>query len=323
MAFDAVVLFFLLGVFARLVRSDLRLPEALYETLSIYLLLAIGLKGGVELSRQPLEQLGPQVLACVALGFAIPLLLFPALRALRLNSADAASVAAHFGSVSVVTFAVATSALQRVGVAYEPHAALWVAVMEAPGIMAGILLARWSMRQPVQPGAGKASSSPGPWSELAHDVLFGKSVLLLLGGLSIGMVAGAAGMQPLSAVFEAPFKGVLALFLLELGLVAGSRLGEVRRFGVAVLAVGLLAPPLLALLGALVGVALGLSTGGVALLATLAASASYIAAPTAMRIAVPEANAALSITIALGLAFPFNLVIGIPLYLELARRLTA
>ena len=319
MAFDAVVLFFALGVFARLVRSDLRLPEALYETLSIYLLLAIGLKGGVELSRQPLAVLAPQVLACAALGFSIPLLLFPALRALRLQPADAASVAAHFGSVSVVTFAVATTALQRAGVAYETHAPLWVAVMEAPGIVAGILLARWSLRSAAPSGATRPARRSG-WGALAHDVLFGKSVLLLLGGLAIGAVAGVAGTEPLRAVFVEPFKGVLALFLLELGLVAGSRLGEVRRFGAAVLAVGVLVPPVLALLGAAVGLALGLSTGGVALMATLAASASYIAAPTAMRIAVPEANAALSITVALGIAFPFNLLIGIPLYLELARR---
>jgi hypothetical protein len=156
-----------------------------------------------------------------------------------------------------------------------------------------------------------------------HDVLFGKSVLLLVGGLAIGAVAGEAGVQPIRAVFIDPFKGVLALFLLELGLVAGARLFEVRRFGPVLLLIGLGAPPLLALLGAATGVALGLSTGGVALMATLAASASYIAAPTAMRIAVPQANPALSITAALGLTFPFNLVVGIPLYIELARRWTA
>jgi uncharacterized protein len=132
MALDVVVFFFLLGVFARLVGSDLRLPEALYETLAIYLLLAIGLKGGIELSKQPIAALAPQVLACMALGFAIPFLLFPLLRALKLNGADAASVGAHYGSVSVVTFAVATAALAREGIAHESHAALWVAVMEAP-----------------------------------------------------------------------------------------------------------------------------------------------------------------------------------------------
>lgn len=316
---DVVVLFFLLGVFARLVGSDLRLPEALYETLSIYLLLAIGLKGGLELSRQPLGALAPQVAACMALGFAIPFLLYPALRTLRLGALDAAAVAAHYGSVSVVTFAVASAALARAGIEYESHAALWVAVMEAPGIVAGILIARWVQRRSAAAGAAPAA---GGWGALAHDVLFGKSVLLLAGGLLIGAVAGDAGVAPIEAVFVTPFKGVLALFLLELGLVAGARLAEVRRFGAAVLAVGLVAPPLLALLGAATAVLLGLSTGGVAIVATLAASASYIAAPTAMRVAVPQANAALSITAALGITFPFNIVVGIPLYIELARAWT-
>ena len=319
---DVVVLFFLLGVFARLVGSDLRLPEALYETLSIYLLLAIGLKGGLELSRQPIAALAPQVLACMALGFAIPFALYPLLRALRLAGADAASVAAHYGSVSVVTFAVASAALAREGIAFESHAALWVAVMEAPGLVAGILLARWAARRvPDTPGARIDGDAGGAarWRELAHDVLFGKSVLLLLGGLVIGAVAGDAGAKPIAAVFVDPFKGVLALFLLELGLVAGARLAEVRRFGAAVLVVGVAVPPVLAVAGAAVGWALGLSVGGIALLATLAASASYIAAPTAMRIAVPEANAALSITAALGITFPFNLVAGIPMYIALAQ----
>ena len=322
---DVVVFFFLLGIVARLVKSDLRLPEALYETLSIYLLLAIGLKGGIELSRQPLAVLAPQVAACLALGLAIPFMLYPLLRLARLTSPDAASLAAHYGSVSVVTFAVATTALTRAGIAYEPHAALWVAVMEAPGLVAGILLARMGAAREAAGAAGREprGSPRGSRGALLHDVLFGKSVLLLVGGLAIGAVAGEAGVQPIRAVFIDPFKGVLALFLLELGLVAGARLVEVRRFGPVLLMVGLGAPPLLALLGAATGVALGLSTGGVALLATLAASASYIAAPTAMRIAVPQANPALSITAALGLTFPFNIVVGIPLYIELARRWTA
>lgn len=312
---DVVVLFFLLGLFARLVRSELRLPEALYETLSIYLLLAIGLKGGIELSKQPLGSLLPEVAALVALGFLIPVALYPLLRALRLPGVDAAALGAHYGSVSVVTFAVAQATLAREGVPLESQAPLWVAVMEAPGLIAGILLARLALRG--------ESTVPTRWGELAHDVLFGKSVLLLVGGIAIGAVAGEAGTAPIKALFIDPFKGVLALFLLELGLVAGGRLAEVKRFGLTVLVIGLGVPPLLALAGAATGLMLGLSTGGVAMLATLAASASYIAAPTAMRIAVPQANAALSITAALGITFPFNLVIGIPLYLELARRLTA
>ncbi|MCU0943360.1 MAG: sodium-dependent bicarbonate transport family permease [Hydrogenophaga sp.] len=313
MTLDVVVLFFLLGVFARLVKSDLRLPEPLYETLSIYLLLAIGLKGGIELSKQPMMALLPQMLACMALGFAIPFVLTPVLRALGLSRVDAASMAAHYGSVSVVTFAVASAYLTAKGVSAEPHAALWVAIMEAPGIVAGILLARL--------GAVDAKGQPLTvnWRELAHDVFFGKSVLLLAGGLVIGAVMGEAGTAPIAPVFTAPFKGVLALFLLELGLVAGGRLGDLRRYGLRIVGFALLTPPLLAVAGALTGLALGLSTGGIALLATLAASASYIAAPTAMRLAVPEANAALSITAALGVSFPFNIVVGVPLYLQLAR----
>ncbi len=315
---DVVVFFFVLGVFARLVKSDLRLPEPLYETLSIYLLLAIGLKGGVELSKQPIALLGPQVLACALLGLAIPLVLYPLFRALKLAAADAASLGAHFGSVSVVTFAVATAALAREGIAYESHAPLWVAVMEAPGLVAGILLARWGASTAQAHGPRAAAT---PWRDVVHDVLFGKSVLLLLGGLAIGAVAGEAGTAPIKAVFFDPFKGVLALFLLELGLVAGGRLAEVRRFGLVLVGIGLVVPLVLSLAGAAVGMLLELSVGGVAILATLAASASYIAAPTAMRIAVPQANAALSITVALGITFPFNILVGIPLYIQLAQRL--
>ena len=310
---DVVVLFFLLGVFARLVKSDLRLPEALYETLSIYLLLAIGLKGGIELSKQPMLALLPQMLACMALGFAIPLVLTPVLRLLGLSRVDAAAMAAHYGSVSVVTFAVASAYLAAQGVSAEPHAALWVAIMEAPGIVAGILLARLGARN------AEGQTQQVNWGELAHDVFFGKSVLLLAGGLVIGAVMGEAGTAPIAPVFMAPFKGVLALFLLELGLVAGGRLGELRRYGLRIVVFALVTPPVLALGGALTGLALGLSTGGMAILATLAASASYIAAPTAMRMAVPEANAALSITAALGITFPFNIVLGVPLYLQMAR----
>ncbi len=324
---DVVVLFFLLGVFARLVKSDLRLPEALYETLSIFLLLAIGLKGGIELSRQPIALLAPQVAACMALGFAIPFLLWPVLRRLGLNAADSASLGAHYGSVSVVTFAVALAYLQRQGVAAESHAALWVAVMEAPGLVAGILLARWAGVGGVgeargTDGAAAFKASGMRWRELAHDVFFGKSVLLLAGGLLIGAVMGEAGTASIKPLFTDLFKGVLALFLLELGLVAGGRLGDLRRFGWGLLGLAVLAPPLLAVLGAVTGHLLGLTTGGTMLLATLAASASYIAAPTAMRIAVPQANAALSITAALGITFPFNLIVGIPLYLQMAQALS-
>ena len=308
---DPIVLFFLLGVFARLVRSDLRLPEGLYDILAFYLLLAIGLKGGVELSRQPLIDVAPQVAACIGLGLLIPFLLVPVLRALRFNRADSASIAGHYGSVSVVTFAVAAAYVEKQGLALEAHAALWVALMEAPGLVTAIFLARW----PRQGG------ETTPWKQLGHDVFLGKSVLLLVGGLIIGAAVGEAGVTAMKSVFVDPFKGVLALFLLELGLVVGDRLPGIRRYGLRLVGFALLAPIGLSMLGIGLGLALGLSVGGVAVLATLAASASYIAAPTAMRIAVAEADSALAITAALAITFPFNLLVGIPLYVRLAHEL--
>ena len=305
---DPVVFFFLLGVLARLAKSDLRLPEALYEALSIYLLLAIGLKGGTQLALQPLAAVLPQALAAIALSATIPLLLFPLLLRLgRLSRADSASIAAHYGSVSVVTFAVGLSVLARQGVAAESHMPLLVALMEAPGIVTGIVLARLGSAQRIA------------WGALAHEVVFGKSVVLLLGGLAIGALAGPGGLKPVEPLFLDLFKGVLALFLLEMGLVAGGRLADLKRSGAFMIAFGIGAPLALGALGALVGHLIGLSVGGTALLATLAASASYIAAPTAMRIAVPEANPALSIGVALGVTFPFNITIGIPVYLQYAR----
>lgn len=309
MSVDVVVLFFGLGLAARLAGSELKVPQALYETLSIYLLLAIGLKGGVEISRQPLADLLPQVFACLGFSLAVPFAVVPLLRRLGFSGVDSASLAAHYGSVSVVTFAVATSHLQKLGIPHESHAALWVALMEAPALLSAIFLARRS-------GAG-----PVDWRHLSRDVLAGPSVMLLAGGLVIGAVMGEAGTAPLKPVFVDPFKGVLALFMLELGLVLGERLGEVRHFGLRLLLLGTGLPVLLALAGAFMGKLLGLSVGGVALMATLAASASYIAAPTAMRIGLPQANAGLSIAAALGVTFPFNILLGIPLYLCIAGRL--
>ena len=190
-----------------------------------------------------------------------------------------------------------------------------VALMEAPGIVVGVLLARRALAR-----AG-GTTLAGGWRSLLHEVFLGKAVVLLLGGLAIAWIAGPQALAPIDPLFGGLFKGVLALFLLELGLVAGGRLRDLGRAGPRLLAFGLLVPPLLAVAGGAVALALGLSTAGVATLATLAASASYIAAPTAMRIAVPQANPSLSIGLALGVTFPFNVLVGIPLYVEVARRI--
>ena len=308
MTLDPVVLFFLLGVLARVARSDLRLPEALYDALSIFLLLAIGLKGGVELARSPGAGLAPMVACALLLSAALPLLAYPVLRGVvRLARPDAAAVAAHYGSVSVVTFAVGTSALLRAQIPYEPQMVVMMALMEAPGIVMGIVLAKLHDVRSIR------------WGALGHEVLFGKAVYLLLGGLAIGFVAGPEGVKPIAPLFTDLFKGVLALFLLEMGLVAGGRLGDLRRAGLPLVAFAIVAPLAFAWIGIGAALLLGLSLGGTALLATLCASASYIAAPTALRIAVPEANPALSIGAALGVTFPFNVTLGIPLYLAFAR----
>lgn len=301
---DAIPLFFLLGFAARLARSDLKIPPQLYEALSIYLLLAIGLKGGMELARQDPLAILPQALAVLALGALIPLVAFPILHKLgRLDRFNAASIAGHYGSVSVVTFAVGVDYLIARGIDYEAYLPLFLVLLEMPGIAVGVLLARLG-------GDLRAVR----WGTLGHEIFLGKSMVLLGGGLLIGWVAGPVGLAPLEPFFFTLFKGVLCLFLLEMGLVAASQVHALRTSGAFVLAFAIVMPIIGSLLGIATSALIGLSAGGTLLLATLAASASYIAAPAAMRIAIPEANPGLSITAALVVTFPFNILVGIPLY---------
>ncbi|MGB5164519.1 MAG: sodium-dependent bicarbonate transport family permease [Woeseiaceae bacterium] len=304
---DPVIWFFALGVFAGLARSDLRIPPAIYELLSILLLLTIGLKGGVELARAPLAGILPQAAAVIAMGFILPLLLYPIARKLgRLKLADAASLVAHYGSVSVATFAVGVAFLADRNVSHDSQLPLFLVLLEVPAILVGVMLAR-------------RNQAAGQWGRLFHEVFMGKSIVLLVGGLFIGWVAGPIGIQPLEPLFFDLFKGVLALFLLEMGLIAATQAGAVRKSGLFLIAFGLLVPVPLATIGALLGWSIGLSVGGTTLLAVLAGSASYIAAPAAIRIAVPEANPSLSLAASLGVTFPFNIFVGIPLYYFIAK----
>lgn len=306
MPFEPVILFFVLGLAAGLLRSDLKLPGVFYESLSIFLLLAIGLKGGVELSRYALADLVVPALVVVSVAALIPLVAFPILlRFGGLLRPDAASIAAHYGSVSVVTFAVAASFLANLGEFSEGYMVVFLVLLEFPALMIGVVMAR---RGGVEV----------KWLPMLHEVFAGKSIVLLVGGLLIGWVAGADGIKPLDKLFFDLFKGALAFFLLEMGLVAASRLGDLRRAGVFLMGFATVMPLCAGLLGIVTANFLDLSTGGAVLLATLYASASYIAAPAAMRIAIPEANPALSIGAALGVTFPFNLLIGIPVYYWLA-----
>jgi uncharacterized protein len=306
---DPVVLFFLLGVAARLLKSDLRLPEAIYEGLSIFLLLAIGLKGGVQLAEQSMPALLPKALAVVILGMLLPLLAYPVLRRFGgLDRPNAASIAAHYGSVSVVTFAVALALLNDEGIAYEPYMPVFVVLLEVPGIAVGILLAK---------GFGQVQTVA--WRTTLHEVFLGRSIILLTGGLLIGWIAGGQALMPQGQLFFDLFKGVLALFMLEMGIVAAGRIRELRRTGLFLVLFGTLAPLVFAAIGTAVAYGIGLTVGGTMLLATMAASASYIAAPAAVRIAVPQANPSLSLAASLGVTFPFNVTLGAPLYLYLAQ----
>lgn len=304
---DPIILFFLLGLVAGLLRSELRLPAAVYELLSMLLLVAIGLKGGVEITKQPLSDLLPQVLAVVGMGLLLPLIAFPVLLyGGRFKRADAASIAAHYGSVSVGTYAVATAYFASRQIYFEAHMPLLVAVLEIPAILVGILLARgWSREMHL--------------AVLAREVFLGKGIVLLVGGLMIGWIAGADGLIPIKPLFLDLFGGILALFLMEMGLITAARVGSLRKFGVFLVFFGICMALFSAVVGAVLGSLLGLSLGGTAILATMAASASYIAVPAAMRIAVPEANPTLSLTASLGVTFPFNVVVGISLYYELAK----
>ena len=307
MSIDPVILFFGLGVLAGLAKSDLKIPPAIYELLSIMLLLTIGLKGGVELSKSPLGGLWLQAIAVLAMGFIFPLFVYPLVRKVgKIGQSDAASLAAHYGSVSVATFAVGIAFLTDRNISYDSQLPIFLVLLEVPAIVVGILLAR------------RASQRAQPWGKVLHEIFFGKSILLLVGGLFIGWIAGPQGIAPIEPLFFDLFKGVLALFLLEMGLIAVSQSHALRVHGPFLVVFGVLMPLPLGTIGVLVGWGIGLSVGGAALLGVLAGSASYIAAPAAMRIAVPDANPSLSLTASLGVTFPFNIFIGIPIYYAIA-----
>jgi len=334
------VLAFALGVLAvTLLRTDLRLPESVYKGLSAYLLLAIGLKGGVALNESGLGSMALPAVAAVALGIVIPLAAFHALGFMtRLGVLDRGAMAAHYGSTSLVTFTAALALIETLGLPLDGRVATLVVIMEIPGIVVGLALARRARsnsRLLVPVGASSSSPTPvdaaseqAPHCE-AHslgaalrEAVTGPSVLLMAGGMAIGFMAGPAGYAPVSPIFTGAFTGVLALFLLHMGAVAGSRLSSLTTAGPGLIAFAMLFPLVAGSAGVLVGAAIGMPAGGAAVLGVLCASASYIAAPAAVGLALPRANQGLCLTSSLGLTFPFNLVIGIPVLITLAMAVT-
>ncbi|WP_416398027.1 sodium-dependent bicarbonate transport family permease [Allohahella sp. A8] len=302
---DIIVMFFLLGLIAGALKSDLTIPKAAYDILSLLLMLTIGLKGGMALHGNLGWNLLPEVLGVIALGFCLPLLMIPILRHLvGLNVADSASFAAHYGSVSAGTFAVALAWVEARGLPIGGQVTLYLVLLELPAILAGL----WYFRS--QQSAAAQSARVPLWQE----TLTNRSVVLLVGGVVIGALYGPDQGNGVTNTLTGAFSAVLSLFLLEMGLVAAETLRGLRLKQWRVVAFALVMPPILAVPGLLTGVALGLEEGSIVILATLTASASYIAAPVAVRHAIPEANIGLAMLASLGVTFPFNVLVGIGLY---------
>ncbi len=307
-----VVLFFLLGALAALAKSDLAIPDAVAKALALYLMMSIGLKGGIEVARQGVTPtLAWAIVAGAALSFLLPVLAFALLRVTtRLDSLNAAAVAAHYGSISAVTLAAALDVLARANLVPEGYMVAVAAVMETPAIICALLLARRASPKVETVSTG----------ELLREASLNGSVVTLVGSFFIGWIVGPAGLKPVAPLFIDMFRGLLCIFLLDMGLVAGRGLARARKYLDARLLAFAIAMPLISgAIAAVLGYWLGLSTGGVMIFITLAASASYIAAPAAMRIALPQAEPAIYLTLSLGVTFPFNLTIGLPLYLMAAQ----
>ena len=308
-----IILSFALGLLAALGRSDLSVPEAIAKGLSIYLLFAIGFKGGVAVNEAGLTaQVAGALLAGIVLSFALPFVAFALLKGMtRLSVVDAAAVAAHYGSISIVTFVAGTAVADSAGLSPDGWMVAVAAVMEAPAILSALWLVARS-------GQGRAMDA-----ELWREILLNGSIVLLAGSFVIGWITGPEGLATIGSFITAPFQGVLCLFLLDMGLVAGRGLRQSR--GVltpGLIGFGLLMPLIGAAAGLAAGAALGLDPGSVMLFAVLGASASYIAVPAAMRVALPEANPSVYLTLSLGVTFPFNLTLGLGLYLAAAQWIT-
>jgi hypothetical protein len=311
-----IILFFVLGFAAAYAKSDLTVPEAVAKAMSLYLLFAIGFKGGASVASHGVDTtLILSLVAGVVLSFLLPLIAFALLRVMSgLDVTNAAAVAAHYGSISIVTFVAGTSVLDSAGLTSEGFMVAVAAAMEAPAILAALwLIARY----------GDKSNSEEMDGELLREILLNGSIVLLIGSFLIGAITGADGLARIESFIVAPFQGVLCLFLLDMGLVAGRGLRSasgVLRPGL--LAFGIVMPLVGSVFGLAAGMLIGLSAGGVALFMVLSASASYIAVPAAMRVALPEANPSIYLTLSLGVTFPFNLTLGIPIYLAIARTVT-
>ncbi|MEL6687659.1 MAG: sodium-dependent bicarbonate transport family permease [Pseudomonadota bacterium] len=314
-----VVMFFALGLFAALLRTPMSVPQSFAKGLAIYLMMAIGLKGGVEMSKTALDgQVFAVFGAATLLSFGLPLIAYFMLRLTSgLSRTDAAATAGHYGSISIVTFVAAIDALRIAGIPSSGYLVAVAAIMETPAIITALWLA---LKGRKKENSEDAIHDRG---ELAREVLLNASIVVLMGSLLIGMVAAEDGYERLAPFFTAPFQGILCLFMLDMGLNAGRGLRRGwRKLGIAPIAFGIYMPLIGAAIGALCGLLIGLPAGDKTLLMVLSASASYIAVPAAMRLALPESDPSVYLTLSLGVTFPFNIALGIPLYMTAATLLS-
>ena len=310
------VLFFFLGVIAVLVGSDLEIPAPLPKLFSLYLLLAIGFKGGLELQHSGLGgPVLPTIAAAVAMSLLVPVYSFLLLKT-RFDGFNAAAIAATYGSISAVTFITAESFLETQHLAFDGFMVAALALMESPAIIVGLLLVKLASPQ------NRPQASRMRWGAVLHEAFLNSSVFLLVGSLVIGLLVAAfspASIEKMLPFSDKLFYGALSFFLLDMGIVAAQRLRDLRQAGAFLIAFSLLMPLFNALLGVLIARGLGLGPGNALLFVVLCASASYIAVPAAMRMTVPQANPSLYISSALGVTFPFNIIVGIPLYMALVN----
>lgn len=309
-----LILCFILGVAAALARSDLSIPEAVAKGMSIYLLFAIGFKGGVSVADHGLDlKLGLSLFAGIVISAALPLVAFRLLMIMtKLDRTNAAAIAGHYGSISIVTFVAGTSVVESQGLVAEGYLVAVAAAMEAPAILSAL----WLISQ------GKSNTRRMD-PRLLREIMLNSSIVLLVGSFFIGMITGKEGLGMIDPFIVAPFNGVLCLFLLDMGLVAGRGLIKNKKvMTTGLLSFGVIMPVIGAIAGGGIAMLIGLSEGGTILMMVLSASASYIAVPAAMRVAVPEADPGIYLTMSLGITFPFNLTIGLPLYVAIASILT-
>ncbi|ALB42467.1 MULTISPECIES: sodium-dependent bicarbonate transport family permease [Nostocales] len=313
------VLFFFLGMLAIFLQSDLEIPQPLPKLFSLYLLLAIGFKGGYEIEESAINpEIVLTLLAAIFMASVVPIYSFFILK-LKLDTYNAAAIAATYGSISAVTFITAQSFLKVLNIDSSGHMVAALALMESPAIIVGIVLVRFFAKSQLEAGEGEGKAEKFSWGEVLREAFLNGSVFLLIGSVIVGILTGEKGWEKLHPFTQDIFYGVLSFFLLDMGMVAARRIKDLRNTGLFLIAFGIFMPVFNAIIGIFISKLIGMSEGNALLFAVLCASASYIAVPAAMRMTVPEANPSLYVSMALAITFPFNIIVGIPLYFNIIK----